>query len=392
MSGVSVVENAARILIIDDEIGMRAGCQRALTPLGYRVSTAEHGVEGLRKLREEEVDVVLLDAMMPGMSGLEILERIQQQDPDIICVMITGYATVDLAAHAMKQGAHDFLPKPFTSDELISVVQRAWDERQRRLVQRRQRMEEEEIIQLERTRQEKAKLDAFESRFTMVVVHELRNPAGVIKNYLQLMKAGYVDADEWGEYVEKLDLRAGQLLAMLDDLLELAALKGRQGLSRPKEVSVAASLEEVVGRFQGAAERKGLDIQVEILARPTILAQPAHVKSLWVHLIENAVAYTPQGRIVVALHQDSDQIVASVSDTGIGISTENLTRIFQEFYRSPEAREQVELGTGLGLPIVNHIVEIYEGSMQVDSTPGEGSTFTVRLPSSPPGADVPAAE
>ena len=387
-----MVENAARILIIDDEIGMRAGCQRALTPLGYRVSTAEHGVEGLRKLREEEIDVVLLDAMMPGMSGLEILERIQQQDPDIICVMITGYATVDLAAHAMKQGAHDFLPKPFTSDELISVVQRAWAERQRRLAQRRQRMEEEEIIQLERTRQEKAKLDAFESRFTMVVVHELRNPAGVIKNYLQLMKAGYVDADELGEYVEKLDLRAGQLLAMLDDLLELAALKGRQGLSRPKEVSVAASLEEVVGRFQGAAEKKGLDIQVEILARPTILAQPAHVKSLWVHLIENAVAYTQQGRVVVALHQDSDQIVASVSDTGIGISTENLTRIFQEFYRSPEAREQVELGTGLGLPIVNQLVEIYEGSIQVDSTPGEGSTFTVRLPSSPPGADVPAAE
>jgi DNA-binding NtrC family response regulator len=114
-------ERAANILIIDDEIGMRAGCQRALIPHGYRVGTAEHGPEGLRKLREEEYDVVLVDAMMPGMSGLEILERIQQHAPDTVCVMITGYATVDLAAQAMKQGAHDFLPKPFSSDELLVI-------------------------------------------------------------------------------------------------------------------------------------------------------------------------------------------------------------------------------------------------------------------------------
>jgi len=372
--------SGANILIIDDEIGMRAGCRRALIPHGYRVSTAEHGVEGLRKLRDEDLDVILLDAMMPGMSGLEILERIQQHDPDIVCVMITGYATIDLAAQAMKMGAHDFLPKPFTSDELLTVVQRAWVERQQRLSRRQREEEEEESLQLERTRQEKAKLDAFESRFTIVVVHELRNPAGVIKNYLQLMRAGYVDADEWDEYVEKMDRRAGQLLAMLDDLLELANLKGRQSVSRPKEVAVAEALEKVTGRFRADAEKKGLDFQVEILARPKILAQPAHVESLWSHLIQNAVNYTPQGRIVVTLDDEADQVVASVTDTGIGISTEELTRIFQEFYRSPDAREQAELGTGLGLPIVNEIVEIYGGSIQVDSMPGEGTTFTVRLP------------
>lgn len=375
-------ENAANILIIDDEIGMRAGCQRALAPHGHRVSTAEHGVEGLRRLREEDFDVVLLDAMMPGMSGLEILERILQYDPDIVCVMITGYATVDLAAQAMKQGAHDFLPKPFTSDELIAVVQGALVERRHRLAQHRRREQEEESLQLERMQQEKAKLDAIESRFTTVLVHELRNPAGVIKNYLQLMRAGYVEADEWDEYLEKVDLRAGQLLSMLDDLLELAHLKGRQGLSKPQEVPVAEALEKVTGRFRPAAEKKGLKFQVEILARPTLLAQPGHVESLWSHLIENALAYTSQGRVTVTLAEEANQIVASVSDTGMGISSEDLTRIFQEFYRSPAAREQVELGTGLGLPIVNQIVEIYEGSIRVDSEPGEGTTFRVTLPRS----------
>ncbi len=376
-------ENPANILIIDDEIGMRTGCQRALIPQGYRVSTAQHGVEGLHKLREEDFDIVLLDAMMPGMSGLEILEQIQQQDSDIVCVMITGYATVDLAAQAMKQGAHDFLSKPFTSDELLTIVNRAWAERQRRLAQRRRQEEEEESLELERTRQERAKLDAFESRFTLVVVHELRNPAGVIKNYLQMMRDGYVDADEWDEYLEKLDLRAGQSLAMLDDLLELANLKGRQGRYRPREVAVADALEGVAGRFRTAAEKKGLDFQLEIRARPTILAQPAHVESLWGHLIENALDFTPQGRIVVTLDEEGDQIVASVRDTGIGISSEEMTCIFQDFYRGPRAREQVEFGTGLGLPIVHQIVQFYGGSVQVDSTLAEGSTFTVKLPKVP---------
>lgn len=374
----------ANILIIDDEIGMRTGCQRALIPQGYRVSTAQHGVDGLRKLREEDFDVVLLDAMMPGMGGLEILERIQQHDPGIVCVMITGYATVDLAAQAMKQGAHDFLPKPFTSDELLNIVHRAWVERQRRLAQRRRQEEEEEILELERTRQERAKLAAFESRFTIVLVHELRNPAGVIKNYLQLMRGGYVDDDEWDEYLEKLDLRAGQLLAMLDDLLELANLKGRVGLSRPRDVSVTEALEKVVGRFRKIAEKRGLDFQVKILAQPTLLAQPAHIESLWSHLIENALDYTPRGRVAVTLDEEDGQIVATVRDTGIGISTEEITRIFQDFYRAAEARKQVEFGTGLGLPIVNQIVQVYEGSVHVDSTPGEGSTFTVKLPTSPP--------
>ena len=172
----------ANILVIDDEVGMREGCRRVLVPEGFQVKTAEHGVEGLRKLREGTFDLVLLDVMMPGMSGLELLERIREHDPNIVCVMITGFATVDLAAQAMKQGARDFLPKPFTSDELLEVVQRGLDERQRLLALQQQREREEESAQLERVRQDAAKLDAIESRFMLVLVHQLRNPAGVLKN------------------------------------------------------------------------------------------------------------------------------------------------------------------------------------------------------------------
>ncbi len=377
-------ESTANILVIDDEIGMREGCRRALIPHGFHVATAEHGAEGLRKLAEQRFDLVLLDAMMPGISGLELLERIRARDPDVICVMITGYATVDLAAQAMKKGAQDFLPKPFTSDELLTAVHRGLEERQRRLRSRREQEREDQLLQLERARQESAKLDAIESRFMLVIVHELRNPAGVIKNYLQLMRAGYVDDDEWAEYIEKLDLRASQLLDMLDDLLELAHLKSSSMPLKVTPVAVADVLEEVVHQLRPLAMAKGLDLVLQIESRPTVLAQRPHLGSLWTNLVENAIQYTPSGCVRVTLLEEKDRLVGTVADTGIGISTEELTRIFQEFYRSESGKAEVPLGTGLGLSIVDQILKMYEGLIRVDSTPGQGSTFTIHFPLAAP--------
>jgi signal transduction histidine kinase len=370
----------ARILVIDDEVGMREGCRRALTPHGFHVATAEHGAEGLRKLAEQTFDLVLLDAMMPGMSGLELLERVHAHDPDTVCVMITGYATVDLAAQAMKKGAQDFLPKPFTSDELLTAVHRGLEERHRRHRLRLERELQEQSQELERAQQETARLDAIESRFMLVLVHELRNPAGVIRNYVQLMRAGYVEDNEWDEYLAKLDQRASQLLDMLDDLLELAHLKSATVVTNLKPVAVAAVIEEVVQQLRPLAKAKGVDLVLQIDARPTMLAHPAHLRSLWMNLLKNAIGYTPCGSVHVTLYDEHEQLVCTVQDTGIGISTEEMTRIFQEFYRSDAAKAEIPLGTGLGLPIVNQILKSYQGSVQVDSTPGEGSTFTVHLP------------
>ena len=380
-----MAETTARILVVDDEVGMREGCRRALTSQGFEVVTAEHGAECLRRLQEDRFDLVLLDAMMPGMSGMELLGRIHAKDPDTVCIMITGYATVDLATQAMKQGANGFLPKPFTADELLDAVQKGLGERLARLARRLEAEQEEVDRQLEHARQEMARLDAVESRFMLVVAHELRNPAGVIKNYVQLMRSGYVEEEEWDDYLRALDQRASQLLGMLDDLLELAHLKATAGPSRLEPVAVAALLQEVVQDLQPAAEAKGLDLILEVQARPTMLALRTHLRSLWTHLVSNAIQYTPAGserpggRIRVSLCLDDGYLQTSVSDTGIGISTEELTRIFQEFYRSDSAKEQVPFSTGLGLSIVNQIVQLYRGTIVVESKPGEGSAITTRF-------------
>ena len=375
------------ILVVDDEVGMREGCRRALASQGFQVSTAENGAEGLHKLREKPYALVLLDAMMPGMSGLELLGAIHEYDPDIICIVITGYATVDLAARAMKQGAYDFLPKPFTLDELSAVVNRGIEESQRRAAGREQWEHDEEARQWERARAEAAKLDAIESRFMLVIAHELRNPAGVIKNYLQFMRSSYADPSEIDECLEKLDQRADQLLAMLDDILELAYLKQKAGPSKLDLVPAADILEEVAGQFQPAAKAKGLQLIVQLQARPAVLANRNHLHSLWTKLIENAIRYTPEGRVTVSLDEQGGWLVATVADTGIGISDEDLRCVFQEFYRSESAKEISDPGTGLGLSIVDQIVRLYNGAIQVDSTPGQGTTFTIRLPVASPSAE-----
>ncbi|MDP3017354.1 MAG: response regulator, partial [Deltaproteobacteria bacterium] len=119
------------ILVIDDEQIMRDGSSRILSKDGWGVITAENGQLGLDviKSRSEDIDVILLDLMMPGMSGMEVLDHIRAINPNLLVIVITGYATVESAVEAMKKGAYDFIPKPFTPDQLRIVVRRALEKR-----------------------------------------------------------------------------------------------------------------------------------------------------------------------------------------------------------------------------------------------------------------------
>src|SRR5512135_2188322 len=119
------------ILVVDDDQTIRDGCSRILSKSGWTVIAAENGQKGLDEIRSHrgEIDVVLLDLMMPGVSGMEVLEQTFRMDPDLLVIVITGYATVESAVEAMKKGAYDFIPKPFTPDQLRIVVKRALERR-----------------------------------------------------------------------------------------------------------------------------------------------------------------------------------------------------------------------------------------------------------------------
>ena len=135
-----------QILVIDDEQIMRDGCSRILSKNGWSVLTAENGKKGLEEIQchPESIDVILLDLMMPGMSGMEVLDQVRTIDPNLLVIVITGYATVESAVEAMKKGAYDFIPKPFTPDQLRIVVKRA--------LERRSLQKEAEFLRKERER------------------------------------------------------------------------------------------------------------------------------------------------------------------------------------------------------------------------------------------------
>jgi signal transduction histidine kinase len=258
----------------------------------------------------------------------------------------------------------------------------------RRLKQEARRVKdlEEELSGLSRAKGEMEKLAAIESRFMLTLVHVLRAPVAVMQNSIQLIQKGYVPAEELPQLLSRLELRAGELLAILDDLLLLSRLKEGLGAQPVEPVSLAEALETACSSFQNEATQRQLTLAMEIAARPLVLGNPDHLRLLWSQLLSNAIRYTPSGgRIILSLKKDprDRQIQGAVFDTGIGITPNEIPRIFEEFYRTEAAKAMKETGTGLGLPIVQLLLSLYGGTIEIDSTPGKGSSFRFTLPEFP---------
>ena len=173
--GQRKVPQKATILVIDDEEAIRDSCSQVLSKDGYATETAENGQIGLRKIREVKPDLVLIDLKMPGMSGMELLEEIGRIDPDIVSIVITGYATIESAVEAMKLNAYDFLPKPFTPDQLRIVIERGLE--RRRLTAESARLRREKEMMRE--------------NFITLVSHQLRSPLASVKQYFGVIQEGF---------------------------------------------------------------------------------------------------------------------------------------------------------------------------------------------------------
>jgi signal transduction histidine kinase len=384
----------ATILVVDDELGIREGCRRVLSREGHQVVVTSTGEEGWEQAQSGQFDLALLDVMMPGINGIELLKRIVAFDPYLVCIIITGYATIELAVQAIKDGAYNFIAKPFESSALLLTVNQGLEKRQLSLETRRlsQLEAEKEALErrnaelereaLERRNLELEQLNRVKSSFMLTVAHELRAPLAAIQSYLRLLIDGYIPAQEQREYLVRTEQRTAEQLELISDLLNLARLQNPDLEIKREPVSPAESLREVCELLNSRAQEKRITFTVSIPRQtPTILADPKHIRQLWCNLVSNAIKYTHEGGVVnVTMEVQDNQIVTSVHDTGIGIAPEDLTQIFEEFYRTKAAKAYSQMGTGLGLSISKHIVETYQGHIDVESTVGKGSTFTITLP------------
>ncbi|MCX8061155.1 MAG: hybrid sensor histidine kinase/response regulator [Anaerolineales bacterium] len=372
---------ADRILVIDDEQGIREGVKRGLTPQGYIVETAENGEQGLALFRDHPFDLVLIDVMMPGISGIDLIGEIHKIDPDAVCVIITGYATVEMAVRAIKEGAYDFLTKPFSVDDLLLVVRQGLERRQLSLETKRLQSIEEQARRLQEEKARLEELDRAKMQFIRLVTHELQAPIAAIHTYLKLILDGYVSPEEQKGIIEKCLARAQEQMKLINDLLELGRVQTQLQEGKVEEVDMDEILQTVVEKVQPQANEKGLEFHVQIQPVPKIvLGNRDHFISVWTNLIGNAIKYTEKGYVEVSLRTENGKLIGEVRDSGIGIPEADQTHLFQEFFRASNAKKSCRQGTGLGLSIVKRIVEAAGGEVWVKSKEGEGSLFGFSVP------------
>ena len=230
-----------------------------------------------------------------------------------------------------------------------------------------------ELKRLERVRRE----------FVANVSHELRTPLTAIKGYAETLRDGGLrDSETAAEFVRVIHRHAERLRALIEDLLDLAAVE--QGEARidlaPVALRDVATQAEAVARPAAAGKRHTLTLDVPG-DLPRVLADRDRLGQVLINLLDNAVKFTPEGgRIEVSARPSSGRVVLSVKDNGVGIPPEDIGRIFERFYRVGRSRDRREGGTGLGLAIAKHLTQAMGGTIEVESRPGSGTTFRVSLP------------
>ena len=224
------------------------------------------------------------------------------------------------------------------------------------------------------------RLETIRRDFVANVSHELRTPLASIRAMTETLQDGALqDPSVAYHFLATINNEAQRLTRISEDLLILSQAESRQ--PETARFPLAGMIQEAVLRFQPQAEKAGIDLSSELAADLEVCANHDQIEQVIVNLIDNALKYTPSGgKACITAENRAKQVAVHVSDTGIGIMSQDLPRIFERFYRVDKARSRQSGGTGLGLSIVKHIVEAHGGQVTVKSEYGHGSTFTFTLP------------
>lgn len=357
-----------KVLVIDDEAAMRDSCSLILEKEGYETDSAENGIIGLEKIVANRPDFVIIDLKMPRISGQEVLDKVREIDQEIIPIVITGYATVESAVEAMKRGAYDFLPKPFSPEELRIIMRRG--------------LERKKLIrETERLRKEKKLI---EDNFITMVSHQLRSPIVAIVQYFEVILAGMVGQveEKQKEMILKAKERSEGLLNLINDWLSIARMSGGQIVEKLKPVSLETVLSRIIDSSRLIAEEKNISLKLVPTSESYMaLGDEESLEQALANLINNAIKYNKRnGDVTISIKENVNLIQVDVADTGVGISHEHLPYIFDQFYQINRSKRKGDKGSGLGLTIAKKIVESHGGSIQVSSELGKGTVFSVILP------------
>ena len=351
-----VAPTVERILVIDDERRMCESIRILLEKEGYRVVTAGDGAEGIEILKEQRFSLVIVDLMMPKVDGFEVLSYVRRNLPQTLVIVITGYSSMRSSIEALRGGAYDYLTKPFDFDIFKLTVEKALD---------------------------KLRIQRLNDEFISMITHDLKNPLTSIIGYCSLLLSG-----AYGEVAEAMqpplkgiNTNAERLLDLINDFLVVNKISA-EGLKLEKQsLQLNNLLQHLADSVQAQMEIKKIKLELGLDSDiPSVECDPLQIERVVNNLLSNAIKFTPLGgHIGITSGYDDDWIWFSVSDSGPGIEPEKQQSIFEKYSRVDRKVE----GTGLGLFITKSIVDLHQGSIDLESTPGEGATFTVHLPRHP---------
>ncbi|HMA63042.1 MAG TPA: ATP-binding protein [bacterium] len=366
-----------KALIVDDEKGMRLGMQRTLNrytfslddieeDIKFETETAATGEDAVEKVANWSPDIMLLDYKLPNISGLEVLEEVTTEESEMVTVMVTAYASIDTAISAIKQGAFDFLAKPFEPADLRKTVKKAT----KNLILAR------EVRKLE----EEKKRVRFE--FLSVLAHELKAPINAIKGYLNIISDRVMgnDVEKYDDMVERSLVRIDGMKKMISDLLDLTRIESGEKKRQLKKTSVTNCIKRSIDTAEPLAREKNITINLHNEDDIEFMCDSGEIEIIMNNLISNAIKYNKDdGQVDIDFDKKDDAVEISVSDTGIGMSEEEQKKLFDEFTRIKNKKTRGIEGSGLGLSILQKIVNLYDGKISVESEPDQGTKFTITL-------------
>lgn len=364
-----------KLLVVDDEPGIRSGVVRILENFSvsypfmdedfeFDVQAVESGELALDILDHNDVDIVLLDNKLPGMQGIEVLEYINKKEFDIVVVMITSYASLDLAVKATRKGAYDFVPKPFTPKELRASIETITKQLFLRRMTTKLKTEGKQI----------------RFQFLSVLSHELKSPLNSVEGYLRLMqeKKSGEHIQDYMEMIDRALFRVQGMRNLIMDMLDFTKIESGKKNRIIEPLVLCDITKQCIDSFQPLSIHKDVDIYLNCSEKITLNADKQEIEIVLNNLLSNAIKYNKQGgRVDVTLRKEKNLVVITVADTGIGMKAEDIEKLFVDFVRIKSEKTKHISGTGLGLSIVKKVLDMYAAKITVDSIPEKGTSFTV---------------
>ena len=364
------------ILVVDDAKIVLSFYQKGLSKVGHNVHVVDNAVQALEMIAADDYDIVISDINMELMDGLELLEAIKRDYPHIEVIMMTGYATVENAIEAMKEGAYDFLLKPVKLDQVRMVVSNCVEKIQM----------SQEVKQLRAINEKLKEIKQVKERFIAITSHELRTPVSHIKSYLDFLEDPDFPEEEKKTFFEIVKKSVLDLERIVTDMFEVSQVENRQLSLNMEPRRLNEIVVECLQQLSVDLMKRELNIDHdESIEIPKMLLDPFQIKKVIMEILNNSIRFTPDGGSINIFYKVSDNVIKIVvKDTGIGIPAKKIGTIFEKFYEVQDSSYHTSSkinfmggSTGIGLPLAKGLVESHGGRIKVESKENEGTTVLI---------------